>query len=139
MRLDLSVGQQAARTLTVTAEHVRSYAEITGDRNPLHFDPDFAARTRFGRLVAQGGLTTGILHALVAEDLPGPGTVFLSQDWKFTAPVYIGDTITGSAEVLSVHDSKPVCRLRMKVERADGETVLEGEAWCYRFVVGDGD
>ncbi len=71
---------------------MRLYAELSGDRNPLHFDPDFAARTRFGRLVAQGGITTGVLHALVAEDMPGPGTVFLSQDWKFTAPVFIGDT-----------------------------------------------
>ena len=134
MKLDLQVGQRASRTMTVTPEHVRLYAELSGDRNPLHFDPDFAARTRFGRLVAQGGITTGILHALVAEDMPGPGTVFLSQDWKFTAPVFIGDTVTGHAEVLAVHESKPVCHLRMSVVRQDGEAVLEGEAWCYRFV-----
>jgi len=120
--------------MTVTAEHVRSYGEITGDHNPLHFDPDFAARTRFGRLVAQGGLTTGILHALVAEDMPGPGTVFLEQAWKFTAPVYIGDTITATAEVLSMHDSKPVCELSVEVARDDGEVVLSGRAWCYRLV-----
>lgn len=138
MRLDLEAGQTASRTMTVTAEHVRSYAEMTGDHNPLHFDEDFAAETGFGRLVAQGGITTGILHALVAMDLPGPGTVFLSQNWKFTAPAYIGDTITGSAEVLSVHESKPVCQLGVKVVRDDGETLLEGEAWCYRFVVEGG-
>ncbi|MCH8877985.1 MAG: hypothetical protein IIA89_14395, partial [Chloroflexi bacterium] len=60
------------------------------------------------RAVLQGGLTTGLLHALVAEDLPGPGTVFLSQDWRFTAPVFIGDTVTAQAQVLSVHESKPV-------------------------------
>lgn len=134
MKLDLAVGRSASRSLTVTPEHVRLYAEITGDRNPLHFDEGFAAGTPFGRLVAQGGITTGVLHALVAEDMPGPGTVFLSQDWKFTAPVFIGDTITGRAEVLSVHESKPVCRLRMEVTRTGGETVLEGEAWCYRFM-----
>ncbi len=134
MKLDLEVGQRASRSMTVTEEHVRLYAELSGDRNPLHFDEAFVARTRFGRLVAQGGITTGILHALVAEDMPGPGTVFLSQDWKFTAPVFIGDEITGHAEVLSVHESKPVCRLRVSVERSDGERVLEGEAWCYRFV-----
>lgn len=134
MRLDLVVGQTARRAVTVTPEHVRLYADITGDRNPLHFDESFAANTPFGRLVAQGGITTGVLHALVAEHMPGPGTVFLSQDWRFTAPVFIGDTITGTAEVLSVHESKPVCHLRMEVTRADGETVLEGEAWCYRFV-----
>lgn len=154
-KLDLTVGQRVSRSMTVTAEHVRAYAEITGDHNPLHFDEAFAAHTPFGRLVAQGGITTGILHALVAEDMPGPGTVFLSQEWTFTAPVFIGDHITGSAEVLEVHDSKPVCRLRMRVVRGSGEgsgdggngadgadgadggdvEVLAGEAWCYRFVV----
>lgn len=127
------IGQKAQRSLQLTGEHVRSYAEITGDNNPLHFDPVFAAGTKFGRLVVQGGLTTGLLHALVATDLPGPGTVFLSQNWKFTAPVYIGDTITAEAEVLSVHESKPVTQLRVRVWRQDGVTVLEGEAWCYRF------
>jgi acyl dehydratase len=136
--LDLAVGQRASRTMTVTAEHVRLYGDITGDHNPLHFDPDFVARTRFGRLVAQGGLTTGILHALVAEDMPGPGTVFLEQSWKFTAPVYIGDTITATAEVLSVHASKPVCELSVEVARADGEVVLSGRAWCYRLIPSDG-
>jgi acyl dehydratase len=131
-----TVGQKASRSLTVSAEQVRIYAELTGDRNPLHFDPAFAAGTRFGRLVAQGGLTTGLLHALVAMDLPGPGTVFLSQDWKFTAPVFIGDTITATAQVLSVHPTKPVTRLSVRVSRLDGETVLEGEAWCYTLVPG---
>jgi acyl dehydratase len=115
----------------VTAEHVRVYAELTGDHNPLHFDEAFAAGTRFGRLVAQGGLTTGLLHALVATDLPGPGTVFLSQNWKFTAPVYIGDTITAETEVVSVHPAKPVTQLAVRITRQTGETVLEGEAWCY--------
>lgn len=126
-----TVGETATRTLTVTEEHVEAFAEITGDRNPLHFDDEFAAGTRFGRRVVQGGLTTGLLHALVAMDLPGPGSVFLSQDWEFTAPVYIGDTITATATVASVHASKPVTGLEVRVERDDGETVLEGEAWCY--------
>ena len=129
--MSVAVGQTARRTLTLTREHVERFAELTGDYNPLHFDADFAARTRFGGLVVQGGLTTGLLHALVAMDLPGPGSVFLSQQWKFTAPVYIGDTITAAAEVLSVHPSKPVTRLRVIVTRQTGETVLEGEAWCY--------
>lgn len=127
------VGQTARRSLTLTAEHVQTFAKLTGDYNPLHFDADFAARTKFGGLVVQGGLTTGLLHALVAMDLPGPGSVFLSQQWKFTAPVYIGDTITAEAEVLSVHATKPVTQLRIVVERQTGETVLEGEAWCYTF------
>lgn len=128
-----AVGQKATRSLHLTADHVRMYSEITGDRNPLHFDEAFTAKTKFGRLVVQGGLTTGILHALVAMDMPGPGTVFLSQDWKFTAPVFIGDTITATAEVLSVHAAKPVTQLGVRVTRDDGTVVLEGEAWCYTF------
>ena len=129
--MDLTVGQKATRSLTLTAEHVQKYAEMTGDYNPIHFDEAFAARTRFKKPVVQGGLTTGLLSALVAMDMPGPGTVFLSYDFKFIAPVYIGDTITGEAEVLSVHASKPVTQLKIAVTRQMGETVLEGEAWCY--------
>jgi acyl dehydratase len=129
--LPIEVGQTARRTLTLTAEHVRLYTQITGDRNPLHYDEAFTAGTRFGRLLVQGGLTTGLLHALVAMDLPGPGTVFMSQNWKFTGPVYIGDTITAEAQVLKVHDTKPVTQLGVRVTRQTGETVLEGEAWCY--------
>lgn len=131
--MKLVVGQRATRGMTLTAEHVQAYADLTGDYNPLHFDETFAAKTKFQRLVVQGGLTTGLLHALVAMDLPGPGTVFLSQNWKFPAPVYIGDTITAEVEVTSVHASKPVSQLRIKVKRQTGEAVLEGEAWCYTF------
>ncbi len=128
-----AVGEKATRSLTLTSDHVQSFAKITGDYNPLHFDEAFAAQTKFGRLVVQGGLTTGLLHALVAMDLPGPGTVFLSQDWKFTAPVFIDDTITAEAEVIGVHPSKPVTQLAIRVAKQDGEVVLEGEAWCYTF------
>jgi acyl dehydratase len=131
--MDLHVGQRAFRSITLTADHVKAYAEMTGDYNPLHFDAEFTSKTKFGRLVVQGGLTTGLLHALVAMDLPGPGTVFLSQNWKFTAPVFIGDTITAEAEVLSLHATKPVTQLKMIITRQDGETVLEGETWCYTF------
>jgi acyl dehydratase len=132
-KMDIAVGQKATRTLTLTEEHVRKYAEITGDFNPLHFDTEFAGKTKFGRLVVQGGLTTGLLHALVAMDMPGPGTVFLSQNWKFTSPVYIGDTITAEAEVATVHSTKPVTQLKVSVTRQTDEIVLEGEAWCYTF------
>jgi len=131
--MSVHIGQRAQRSLTLTADHVRTFAALTGDYNPLHFDESFVSRTKFQRLVVQGGLTTGLLHALVAMDLPGPGSVFLSQNWKFTAPVFIGDTITADAEVLSVHPSKPVTQLRIRVTRQTDETVLEGEAWCYTF------
>ena len=134
--MTLTVGQKAMRSLTLTPDHVKTFAALTGDYNPLHFDEAFTARTKFKHLVVQGGLTTGLLHALVAMDMPGPGTVFLSQNWKFTAPVFIGDTITAEAEVLNVHQSKPVTQLKIRVTRQNGETVLEGEAWCYTFTPG---
>jgi len=130
---NITKGQKATRSITLTADHVNSYAELSGDYNPLHFDEDFTGKTRFKHWVVQGGLTTGLLHALVAMDMPGPGTVFLSQNWKFTAPVFIGDTITAEVEVLSVHESKPVTQLAINITRQDGEIVLEGEAWCYTF------
>ena len=129
----LSVGQKATRSITLTADHVKKFAELSGDYNPLHFDESFVSKTKFGRLVVQGGLTTGLLHALVAMDMPGPGTVFLSQNWKFTAPVFIDDRITAEATVIKVHETKPVTQLEIKVTRQTGETVLEGEAWCYTF------
>jgi acyl dehydratase len=131
--MPVAVGQRATRRLTLTDDHVRKFAEISGDYNPLHFDEAFAKATKFGQLVVQGGLTTGLLHALVAMDMPGPGTVFLGQNWKFTAPVFVGDTITAEAEVVAVHPNKPVTHLRVQVSRADGTTVLDGEAWCYTF------
>ena len=131
--MQVSIGQKATRSITLTADHVKTFAGLSGDHNPLHFDESFVAKTKFKKLVVQGGLTTGLLHALVAMDMPGPGTVFLSQNWKFTAPVFIGDTITAEAEVISKHQTKPVTELKIKVTRQGGETVLEGEAWCYTF------
>ena len=129
--MNLQPGQTATRELTVTPEMIELYAQITGDRNPLHFDEAFTSRTRFRRLMAQGGIATGLLHALVAMDMPGPGTVFMSQSFRFTGPVYIGDTITAEAEILKVHATKPVTQLAVRIVRQTGETVLEGETWCY--------
>ena len=125
------MGQRARRSKTVTARDVDLYAEITGDRNPLHFDPAFAAATRFGRLVAQGGITSGMLNALVAMDLPGPGTVFMSQSLRYLAPTYLGDTLTAEVEVLAVKADKPVCQLKATITNQDGTVVLEGECWTY--------
>lgn len=131
--LGIHVGQRARRTQTVTAREVELFAQITGDRNPLHFDPEFAARTRFGRLVAQGGIAAGMLNALVAMDLPGPGTVFMSQSLRYLAPTYLGDSLTAELEVLSLKPDKPVCQLRATITNQDGTTVLEGECWTYTF------
>jgi acyl dehydratase len=129
--VDLHIGQKARRSLAVTDEHVELFARLTGDRNPLHFDDDFARRTRFGERVVQGGITAGILNAIVAMDLPGPGSVFLEQQLRYTAPVRPGDTITGEVEVLAVREDKPIVRLAVRVTRQDGTRVLEGEAAVY--------
>jgi acyl dehydratase len=132
--LRIRVGQSATRTKTVTDDDLRKYAEITGDYNPLHFDDAFAAGTRFGRRVAQGGVTAGLLNALVAMDLPGPGTVFMSQALTYHAPVYVGDTITARVEVKSIKPDKPVCELAFTVTNQDNRVVLEAEAWTYTLI-----
>ncbi len=130
--MNLTVGQTASREVTVTEEMVRAYAELTGDYNPLHFDADFAARTRFERLMAQGGIATGLLHALVAMDLPGPGSVFMKQSWSFPRPVYIGDTIRAQVTVTAVSERRGIAELDVVVTNQDGETVLRGEATVYQ-------
>ncbi|MGH8869462.1 MAG: MaoC family dehydratase [Actinomycetes bacterium] len=125
------VGQTAERSRRVTAEDIERFTAISGDRNPLHYDAGLAATGRFGGLIVQGGVTTAILNACVAEDLPGPGTVFLRTEWDFTAPVHPGDTVTGRVEVLEVRDDKPVTRLRTTVTRGDGTVAVDGTAMCY--------
>jgi len=130
--IDINVGQQASRELTVSNDMVRAYAEITGDYNPLHFDREFAARTRFGRLMAQGGIATGLLHALVAMDLPGPGSVFVRQSWNFPAPVFIGDTIRAEATVTSVRTKRHMCEMDFVVRNQGGEVVLQGDALVFQ-------
>jgi acyl dehydratase len=129
-----SIGDTATWTRTFTADDVEGYARITGDRNPLHFDEEFTARTRMGRLVVQGGLTTGLFNALVAMRLPGPGTVFLHQEWDYPAPVYVGDTVTATAEVIEARSDKPITRLRCVARRDDGTEVLRGECVVYTML-----
>jgi acyl dehydratase len=126
-----AVGQRATWTRTFSAEDVELFARISGDLNPLHFDPEFAAATRVGRLIVHGGLTTGLFNALVAMELPGPGSVFVQQSWEYPAPVYIGDTVTAEAEVLEARADKPITRLRCVARRDDGTEVLRGECVVY--------
>ena len=126
-----AIGARATWTRTFTAADVEAFAAITGDRNPLHFDAAFAEATRVGRLVVQGGLTTGLFNALVAMELPGPGSVFLHQEWDYPAPVYIGDTVTAEAEVIEARSDKPITRLRCVARRDDGTEVLRGECLVY--------
>jgi len=126
-----SVGQTARRSRQVTDRDIELFTQMSGDRNPLHYDQQAAATTRFGGIVVQGGVTSAILNAVVAEDLPGPGTVFLHVDWKFRAPVRPGDTITGEVTVNKVRSDKPITELETRVLLADGTVVLSGTAVCY--------
>ena len=87
-------GAAAERRRTTTTDDIVAFTAITGDRNPLHYDREQAERSRFGKLIVQGGVTSGLLNALVAEDLPGPGTVFLAVEWRFLKPVGVGEPLT---------------------------------------------
>ena len=130
------VGQTARRSRRVTARDIELFTAISGDHNPLHYDETAARATRFGGIVVQGGVTSAILNAVVAEDLPGPGTVFLQVNWSFRAPVRPGDTITGEVRVTRVRDDKPITELATRVMTADGTVVLDGTAVCYTFGMG---
>jgi acyl dehydratase len=129
------LGESAERTKAVSERDITLFTEITGDRNPLHYDSDFARRSVFGGLIVQGGVTSGILNAIVAEDLPGPGTVFLAVEWKFVKAVYVGDVITGRVEVAAVRDDKPICTLTTTVRNQDGVICLSGTANTYTVVL----
>jgi acyl dehydratase len=132
------VGQIAQRSRTVTDNDIALFTEISGDRNPLHYDKVAAGGSRFGEIVVQGGITSAILNAVVAEELPGPGTVFLNVNWAFTAPVRSGDTITGRVEVTSARTDKPITELKTTVTRDDGTVVLDGTAVCYTMDITTG-
>lgn len=125
------IGQRAERSRKVVAEDIQRFTDMSGDKNPLHYDEALAKSTVFGEIIVQGGVTTAILNAVVAEDLPGPGSVFLHVDWSFRAPVRPGDTITGAVEVLDVRQDKPITKIRTTVTRDDGVLALEGNALCY--------
>jgi acyl dehydratase len=126
-----AVGARATWTRTISADDVEAFARYSGDRNPLHFDRDFAAATRAGQLIVHGGLTTALFNALVAQELPGPGSVFLHLVWDYPAPVPIGDTVTAEAEVIEARADKPITKLRCVARRSDGTEVLRGECLVY--------
>jgi len=128
----MQVGDTARRTRKITTRDIELFSELTGDRNPLHYDSLLAGRSRFGGIVVQGGVTSGLLNAVVAEDLPGPGSVFLHVDWSFRAPVRPGDEITAEVEVTAVRDDKPVTNLSTVITNQDGVVVLEGTAVVWR-------
>jgi 3-hydroxybutyryl-CoA dehydratase len=121
-------GQRAELTRTITDADVAAFARITGDRNPLHLDDEFAGRSRFGGRIAHGILTAGLISAVIGMRLPGPGGIYLSQTLAFRRPVRIGDTITAAAEVVDYDAPRRRLRLKTTCVNQRGETVLEGEA-----------
>jgi len=125
------VGQRARISREIQERDIALFTDITGDRNPLHYDEAVAKASPFGGIIVQGGVTSGILNAVVAKELPGPGSVFLEVNWRFLAPVRPGDTITGEVEVVDVRQDKPITTLRTQVTRQDGVRVLEGTAVCF--------
>ena len=136
MRKSLRPGDTASRTRVVGEEDIALFTAISGDRNPLHYDEKAAQASRFGEIVVQGGVTSAILNAVVAEELPGPGTVFLNVNWDFKAPVRPGDTIRGEVEVIEAREDKPITTLRTRVVRQDDTVVLDGTAVCYTMDLG---
>ena len=124
---DLSVGQADGLSKTIASSDVVGFAEITGDRNPIHLSEHFAARTPFGTRIAHGLYTAGLISAVLGTRLPGPGAVYISQTLRFRAPVHIGDTVEVSVEVLELVPEKRRARLGCLC-RVAGETVLDGEA-----------
>jgi acyl dehydratase len=129
------VGQTAQQLRAVTNLDIELYTQISGDHNPIHYEEEIARATRFGGIVVQGGVTSAILNAVVAEDLPGPGTVFLQVNWKFIKPVRPGDTITGEIKVTKVREDKPITELETRVFLSDGTLVLDGNAVCYTMPI----
>jgi acyl dehydratase len=124
----LQPGDKASRTTSITDEMIRAFAALTGDANPVHLDDAYAAGTRFGRRIAHGMIAAGLISATLANDLPGPGTLYLSQTLQFKAPVYPGDTITTTVEIKSVRPDKPIVTLNTVCINQDNKVVLEGEA-----------
>lgn len=124
----LTAGDSAEVSKTISDEDVRAFAELTGDRNPVHLDEEYAAATRFGRRIAHGMLGASLISTVLASELPGPGSVYLSQTLRFTAPVYLGDTVTARVTVKHVREDKPVVTLETVCTNQRGERVVEGEA-----------
>ena len=125
---DMTVGQSAAFTKTVTETDVVLFAGITGDMNPAHIDQTWAEKSRFGGRVAHGMLAAGFISAALGLKLPGPGTIYMTQSLRFTRPVRIGDTVTARVEITELWPAKRRARLTTICVNQSGESVLEGEA-----------
>lgn len=126
--MELKIGANASRTKRITAEDIEAFARASGDVNPVHLDETYAATTIFGRRIAHGMLSASLVSAVLGNDLPGPGTIYLSQDLKFKAPVYLDDEITATVELTHYREDRRIATFRTTCTNQDGKLVLEGEA-----------
>ncbi len=122
------MGARATRTHTITRAMITHFAEVSGDLNPIHLDPVEAARSPFGERIAHGILVASFISAVLGNDLPGPGSIYMGQTLKFLAPVRIGDVITASVEVIAAREDKRILTLRTECTNQDGAVALTGEA-----------
>ena len=121
-------GDTAEITKTIEQADVDAFAAVTGDHNPIHVDEAFAKTTRFGRRIAHGMLTASLISSVLANKLPGEGSVYLGQTLKFVAPVFPGDEITARVTVTEIREDKPIVKLDTVCVNQRGETVIRGEA-----------
>jgi 3-hydroxybutyryl-CoA dehydratase len=127
-QVGLIVGQRATFSKTISEEDIKAFAQLSGDRNPLHLDDAFARRSRFGRPVAHGVLVAGVISAVLGNVLPGPGAIYLSQTLKFLRPVFPGDTVTATVEVTAYREDKGIVTLQTTCTNQAGHPVVDGEA-----------
>jgi acyl dehydratase len=128
--LDYREGQSASITRHVTAEDVEAFARVSGDTNPVHLDAGYAATTRFGKRIAHGMLAVSYISAVLGTRLPGPGTIYLSQNVSFLKPVFLGDTITATVSVSKFRPEKGILTLITECFNQAGEKVVDGQAVC---------
>lgn len=129
--MPFTVGSKAAFSKPISERDVATFAEISGDKNPLHLDDKFAKATRFGACIAHGALTFGVISAVLGTLLPGPGTVYLAQSLKFLRPVYFDDTITATVEITGIRPGEGIITLKTDCVNQRGEKVAEGEATVF--------
>src|SRR5215217_6313514 len=126
--MTLKVGETAEITKKIEQQDIDAFANVTGDHNPVHVDEEFAKTTRFGRRIAHGMLTASLISAVLANKLPGEGSVYLGQTLQFVAPVFPGDEITARVTVKQVREDKPIVKLETICVNQREEIVIRGEA-----------
>jgi 3-hydroxybutyryl-CoA dehydratase len=125
---EIKIGDDASFAKTITEADIVQYAGITGDLNPIHIDAEYAKQSMFKERVAHGMLVSGLISAVLGTRLPGPNSIYLAQDLKFTAPVKIGDTVTAVVTVTEKRDDKRIITLKTTVSNQRGEVVVDGRA-----------